>query len=110
MEKSLYSQYVKEREGLEVLENSKSFAVYCVHRDNMFIKDFFVKKEFRQQGIGSDLLKKLFKIALDSDLKSVICQVDLKANGANHSLCKLLNRGFEVFNAEMGVLTLRRKL
>lgn len=57
MRKSLYSQYVAERESQVVFEYAKGFVGYSIEPDHIFLQDLFVVPEFRHQKVGEKLLK-----------------------------------------------------
>jgi len=84
---SNYALYVKEREGYETLEDEKGFAsfIYLPESKAVYLRDIFVRKEFRKEGIAAAYAD---RIAFEAKLKgytTLIGSVDPRANGAKES-------------------------
>lgn len=63
MKKPLYVQYVEEREGAEFVEHEHGFAVYKLQSDHCYLQDIFVEPEYRQSGLGVELMNKVIAVA-----------------------------------------------
>lgn len=57
MRKSLYAQYVAEREQQIVFEYARGFVGYSVEPDHVFLQDLFVVLKYRHQRVGEKLLQ-----------------------------------------------------
>lgn len=95
---SLYEQYIKERESLDVIKTDKGFITYRREFPNCTISDLFVLKEFRQEGVGSFLANQVFEICKGAGIKTVYCQVDKRANGHHLSQCAIEAFGFDLIH------------
>lgn len=84
---SNYALYIKEREGMDIIEDEKGFATYQLSPAlrAAYIQDIFVRKEFRKEGIASAYADQITKIAKDNGLTTLIGSVDPRANGADAS-------------------------
>lgn len=92
---SLYEQYIKERENLDVIKTDKGFICYRIEFPYCWINDYFVSKEFRQQGHGYFLANQVFEICKGAGVKAVFCQTDDNASGCALSRFTIENFGFE---------------
>lgn len=93
---SLYEQYIKERENLDVIKTDRGFICYRIEFPNCLINDYFVKKEFRNQGHGYFLANQVFEICKGAGIKTVYCQTDDRATGVELSRFTIENFGFEL--------------
>lgn len=93
---SLYEQYIKEREDLDVIKTDRGFICYRISFPNCEINDYFVTKEFRNQGHGYFLANQVFEICKGAGVKSVFCMADDRANGSDLSKFTIENFGFEL--------------
>lgn len=96
---SLYERHIKEREGLELLEDDWGFTTYRCSGEECFMSDFHVSKEARGSNHSRQLLSELCKLATDSGCKYISANVDLRDPGANHTLAVALHLGFKVSRA-----------
>lgn len=92
----MYKEYIWEREKLEVIETDRGFICYRREFPNCVINDYFVKKEFRQQGHGYFLADQVFELCKQAGFKSVYCFSDDRANGHDLSKFTIENFGFEL--------------
>lgn len=97
---SLYEQYIKERENLDVIKTDRGFVIYRMKFPNCLINDIFIKKEFRQDGHASFLANQVFEICKGAGIKTVYCQTDERANGHEVSRVAIENFGFEFFKQD----------
>lgn len=93
----MYRLYIKERENLDMIETEKGFIVYRIEKNlNCLISDYFVKKEFRQDGHGIFLANQVFQICKDAGVKTVFCTTDDRAAGVEVSKIAIERFGFEI--------------
>jgi len=76
---SLYSQYIKEREGLEILEVENGFISYRIKDNWIYISDIFVNKDHRRTKLATELADSIIDKAINQGITKLYCQVDLKA-------------------------------
>ena len=93
----MYAQYVKERENLDEIKTDKGFIHYRIEGDICVINDYFVLKEFRQEGHGYFLANQVFELCKQLGIKMVYCQTDERANGHKFSQFTIENFGFDLF-------------
>lgn len=79
---SMYAQYIKERENVELIQRDWGFVTYKVEPEYIFIQDMFVVPEERQNGRGVQLEAEVITLAKKLDFKFIIASVDERANFA----------------------------
>lgn len=93
---SLYAQYVKEREAIEVLEVEHGYATYIfVDAETVYLRDIFVEKAFRKEAIATQLAVQVADIARKQGIKKMVGSVATNVRGVTTSLKVLLADGFE---------------
>lgn len=96
---NLYAEYIKEREGFELLSNEHGFISYRFIGDIMFLSDIFVKKEFRRSGEGASLIEDVLFLAKDNGCKQIMAEVQIATFTCSESLKSALNYGFKVISS-----------
>jgi hypothetical protein len=96
----LYEQYIKEREDLDTIRTEKGFICYRLEFPDCWINDYFVTKEFRQEGHGYFLANQVFEICKGAGIKTVYCQSDKRTYGHDLSKYTIEHFGFELFKEE----------
>ena len=94
--KSLYCQYIKEREDFEILEDENGFATYKISGAECYIRDIFVKPEFRKMNLASKYADEIAIIAKNQGCTHLSGTVSPAANGATQSVQVLLSYGFKI--------------
>jgi len=107
---SLYGQYIKEREDLEILENSHSYVTYKISENELFVYDFFVVKEYRRHGEGKELCRKLEEMARKAGCTYAKTTVSLGVNGVTEALRFQLDYGMKVLSANQDYIVLGKEL
>ncbi|MEA1986148.1 MAG: GNAT family N-acetyltransferase [Candidatus Marinimicrobia bacterium] len=75
-EKDLFRCFVVENENNEIIGMALYFfAYYTWVGKSLYLDDLYVKKEYRGNQIGTELLKKIFKVAKSENCKRVRWQV-----------------------------------
>ncbi len=98
---NLYKNYLKEREGLEVLENELGFCTYKYREDNScYIQDIYVVPNRRKSGIASQLADTVAKEAKAKGYNILIGSVDFKANLAKQNDQVLKAYGMKPYTVE----------
>ena len=98
---SMYEEYIKEREGLDVIKTNKGFICYRIEKNlNCMINDCFVLREFRNTKHGSFLTNQVFEICKEAGVKTVFCNTDNRANGVAISKFSIEQFGFELFDQD----------
>lgn len=94
--KSLYAQYIDEREEKKIVENEFGFATYKIYGDAVYIEDIFVVPAMRKTGMAKTIVDQICFYAKEQGAKKVFGSVDVTANGATDSIKFLLAFGSAV--------------
>lgn len=95
--KSLYAQYIKEREGKEVIEDRFGFIVYKIEEDCAAIFEYFTLPKRRKKGRGFAMADEVFKICKKKGVEVVFCQSDERAKGWEIANLTILKYGFKEY-------------
>lgn len=110
MSRSLYAQYILEREDFEIFEDEKGFATFKCTGDECYIRDIFVAKEFRRQAAGTMYADEITKIAKARGCKFLTGTVYPAANGATSSMAALLAYGFKILESRNDRIVLMKEI
>lgn len=94
--KSLYAQYIKEREDFEMVEDEFGFASYKIFGAECYIRDIYVVPEKRKTAIGTSYMEKITELARESGCTHLTGTVFPAANGASESMAAILRGGFKI--------------
>lgn len=93
---SLYAEYIREREAFEYFEISgKGFATYCIHADEVYIRDIYVKPEHRKANVAATMADFIADLAKQQGCKYMTGTVDPAKMGADTSMMVLLRYGMK---------------
>lgn len=104
----MFDLYIKEREDFETIKNDKGFAIYKILGDECYIKDIFVLKEYRKDGVASALADDIAKIAKDQGCNFLSGSVSLECGDPTASIKVLLAYGFQVVTFHNGLLWFKK--
>ncbi len=93
---SSYALYVQERLGLSIIEDERGFVTFEIMGGILWIRDMFVKKEYRQQGVAREWIESLFIIANDNQCTQVSTHVCINSVGWDLSFKLMVGFGFIV--------------
>lgn len=110
MNKSLYGQYIAERENAHILECSEGFATYTYIDKYCYIKDIYVIPEHRKSNIASSLADQIAQIAKSNGYSLLMGSVDINANEPTRSLQVLLAYGFKVLMLKESMIYLSKEI
>jgi GNAT superfamily N-acetyltransferase len=110
--KSLYAQYVKEREGLDLLEKEEAFLTYTINADQgyIFIQDLYVIPEKRRSQVASQLADEVVSIAVQQGCSILYGQVDTRANQWERSAKVLEGYGMSAFKTENSMIYFKKNI
>lgn len=94
---SLFTDYLKEREGKEVIEKDFGFCVYKVNKDHTYLQDVYIVPEFRKSGKGRSFVDKMEEIAKENGHSVVITSFCLNANNWMQSKMSIQKCGFKYY-------------
>lgn len=106
----MYLDYVKEREGFETLETEQGFAIFKVNGEECYIKDIYVKKEFRKENYASLMADKIAAEAKAEGCKFLAGSVSLECGDPTASIQVLLAYGFKVYKFHSSLLWFVKQL
>lgn len=101
---SLYSQYIKEREGFECIETPSGFATYVISGTECYIRDIYVIPEARQSKLASQIADTVVDRAKAKGCKIITGSVCPIANGSTDSLKFLLAYGMKLVKSEPNMI------
>ncbi len=107
---SLYGDYIKEREGFDLIETDRSFATYKIRDGECFIGHMYVAPEYRKQGLARSLTEKLLAVAKEKECVALVGTVALDVKGATKTLKAALEIGYGVFQARDNVIVIAIKI
>jgi GNAT superfamily N-acetyltransferase len=107
-----YFDYLREREGVEVLKTEHAFALYKVvpEHKTVYLQDVFVEPDFRKLGIGRSIVGQMESLCKELGFLAVITSVDCNANGCTDSLKAILKTGFELSHCDGSTIFLIKKV
>lgn len=108
--KSLFAQYILERENKAILETDKGFATYITMEDGLYIEDIYVSPEYRKTSEASLMADTIADIARSKGLKKLYGSVVPSANNSTVSLKVLLAYGFKLQNASNNFIWLVKEV
>lgn len=107
---SLFAEYVKEREGKDIVESDKGFATYFYLGDGCYIQDIYVKPEYRKSGEASNFANIISEVAKSKGYKKLYGTVCPQAKGSTESLKVLLAYGFQLDSCTHNLIALVKEL
>lgn len=112
--KSLYGQYIEEREEQEILETKYGFVSYRIYPtqygNQIFICDIYVDKTSRGLNESKDLIKRVTKIALDNNCTSAMSTVDPNTKTATIAMKFQLSCGMQLSHTSGGLIYMWKPL
>lgn len=106
----MWAEYIKEREGFEVLETDHGVATYRILGEECYIKDIFVLKEHRHSGVASKIGDHITEIAIANGCKKLSGTVVPSLNGSSGSLLGLLKYGFKLHSSTQDLIVLVKEI
>lgn len=100
---SMYADYIKEREGMEIMEDDRGFCSYLFADTACYIKDVYVKPEYRAQGVWKEYADTITLIAKAYGYKVLQGSVDKRTRGADRSKAMLESYGMKYFTSVNGI-------
>lgn len=108
---SLWSDYLNEREGKEVIEHDSGFAVFKLNEDETcYLEHIYVAPEVRGTGLASELADRVAKRARESGKSVLLGSVMPGATGATHSLKTQLTYGFKLDSIQGNLIVMSKEI
>lgn len=107
---TLYAMYVKEREGFDTIETHEGFATYKVQLDHCYLRDLYVRPEYRNTGVASELADRVCDEAIKAGCPLLTGTVDCRTEGFARNIRVLLAYGMDITGSHEGYVTLAKSL
>ena len=108
---SLYSNYLKEKTDISIVEDDKGFATYRFTDDGaVYIIDIYVLPDFRFAGVASEMADKIAAIGKEKGLSTMYGSINLKTKQSTESLKALLAYGFCLHSTATDFLLLSKEI
>lgn len=107
---SLWSDYIREREGNAVIEEGWGFIEYRLAPPVCLIHSLYISPGERKRGRGSELADLVAEIARREGCTLLWSQVVTATLNATDSLKAILAYGFRVQDAQNGVIVLTKDI
>lgn len=106
----LYSDYLKEREGLETLEAHDGFALYKINGNECYLQDIYVVPEKRKSHVATQMADAVAEIAKSRGCKWLVGSVSPAANNAHASLLVLISYGMKLQKADKDIIFFAKEI
>jgi hypothetical protein len=112
---SLYADYIKEREGYQIIETDQGFATYIItdrlFEDNtIYLRDIYVSPSHRMTQEASTLANKVAEIGRINKCYHMIGSVCLTSKTVTENIKVILAYGMEYFDVAVPMMYFRIKL
>jgi|SRR5580698_4575598 GNAT superfamily N-acetyltransferase len=108
---SLYAEYIKEREGKDIVESEKGFATYQIFDNgDCYIQDIYVAPEFRKTGLAVDMQKEIAQIAKEKGCSALMGSISLDDKNASRNLRIMLNENYIIHNTIGTMIFLKKDI
>jgi GNAT superfamily N-acetyltransferase len=107
---SLFAEYLREREGKEIVESDRGFATFQVLNNECYIEDIYVVPEYRQTGEAAKMANQIAEQAKTRGCVRLLGSVVPTARGSTTSLKVLLAYGFRLLRSDNNFIVLSKDL
>lgn len=108
---SLYAQYLIERTDDRILEIEEGFITWRqISPETFYIIDIYIKPQFRECGIASNLADQVCRFAKAAGAKEVIGTVVPSLKGATESIQTLVAYGMRVSSSTENLIVFKKEL
>lgn len=109
--KSLYGQYLAEREDKDIIETDKGFATFKVFDNGeCYLQDIYVVPSERKTGLATEMADMVSKIAKARGCNLLVGSVCTDDKYATRNLQVLIAYGMEIYKNVGTVIFLKKKL
>lgn len=107
---SHYADYIKEREGFDIIEDQYGFATYKIFGEECYLRDIYVTPQYRRSSIAMSYCDQIEQIAKESGCKFLTGSIAIGANGNTESLKAVLAAGFKLQRTTMDGIILIKEI
>jgi predicted GNAT family acetyltransferase len=109
-EMGMFASYMNERENVELVETDKGFATYVVTGTECYIRDIYVKPEFRKSGVAASIADLIAIRAKTVGCKMLTGSVCPTTRGADASLKVLIGYGMRLHSCSNNLIVFIKDL
>lgn len=110
-EPSLYSLYVKQREpGFEFIETDHGFVGYRILHDECWLREFYVRPEYRGAGIEKALVDVVSEVALQRGCHHLNFSISSNAAHSHDDMLAVIAYGARLVKAEQNLIWLSKRI
>lgn len=109
--KSLYAEYIAEREDKEIIETDKGFAVFKIF-DNKecYLQDLYVIPDYRKTGLATEMTNKIVEIAKEKGCNTLIGSVCSDDKYATRNMKVFLAYGMQIYKTVGTMIFLKKDI
>jgi hypothetical protein len=107
---SNYALYIKEREGFDIIESDEGFATYKIMDKECYIRDIYIKPEFRDKGLTIQMLSKISKIAKEQNCDHLSGSVDTNCKFSTENTKSMILAGFKILKNTFSMIMFIKEL
>jgi len=110
MEISNYGLYISEREGFNIVESDKGFATYKINGEECYIRDIYIRPEFRDKDIAKQMLDEVCRIAKEQGCNHITGSVDTNDKNATSNLKAAFVYGYRILRNNYTMILLIKEI
>ena len=104
---SLYGDYIKEREGRDIVESEKGFATYQIFKDGQcYLQDLYVAPEHRESHVATEMANTVSQIAKEAGCTRLVGSVWMGDKNASKNMSIFLKYGMRLHSVKDQVVYL----
>lgn len=107
---SLYAEYIKEREGSEIIEVKDAFVSYKIIGKECFLADMYIRPHMRGSNLFRQLINSLSAVAKGAGCDHISTNIHTLDANCSRNVKAALKVDFSIINANNGVMLLVKKL
>ena len=107
---SLYGDYIKAREGREIIEDEDGFATYKIFGEECYIADVYVRPESRKNLKSWKYIDQIREIAREKGCKCLTTTVVPVLEGSTFSTMAILQYGFRLHSSKENMIIFVKEL
>jgi ribosomal protein S18 acetylase RimI-like enzyme len=101
---SMYAAYLKELEGFEIVQHEHGYMTYKLFPEHAYIRDVYVMPEFRQTGVGRDMMKQVVDEAKKCKLNKLVGSVVPSHNDSDYRMEVMRRSGFVLLQSQDDII------
>lgn len=106
----LYAAYLKEREGMELIERPYGFATYKLEHDHAYLQDIYVLPADRKGGRGVELEQAVILEAKKARLNVLYGSIDPRAEFATDMMNIMLKLNYKLSHVQGDLIFMKKDI